>query len=139
MQDDILESIEKQKKRMQTLLSHHTSHQEAPAKLMDAILTWTKLVQNHKAKHGEDNDSYRTYKAMLDAMVGAFNYMDDLRWLYEENGILRHKLRTSELLSELFQRQLVMYSAAEEMIRNGKTEEVLKVAQAKIEQEMKND
>lgn len=108
-----------------------TIAKEAPELLLEQILTLQKIVTNHKLKKGED-DNYRTFKKILDAMLFSWQFMQDMKGTADKINLLSFENKMLREYLARVEEELLTYRVVEKQLLKGTIEDVMKRAQDNI-------
>jgi uncharacterized protein YutE (UPF0331/DUF86 family) len=69
---------------------HHipSNYINARELLLDEIAKLNTILANHKAKNGEQSESYKSFKRLRDVMLHSYAYMADVEVVYNQNNLL---------------------------------------------------
>ena len=113
-------------------LNKFSRYHDAADLLIEAGQELHRRVEHHKIKHGEDND-YIFFMKINKAILHAFNFINDLQFIYERNLLVesenRFLIRQINQISE----ELNVYQTIEASLLREKLDEKIEIVKRKIE------
>jgi hypothetical protein len=119
-------------KYISSFLNKYSIYHDAPELLSEQMMELQKILINFKAKNGE-NDTYKKFTEVLNAMRHSFNFMNDIAFVYKENHFLKNQITIYTELLRMNDGELSKYKAIEASMLDGTIEEKINVVKRKIE------
>jgi hypothetical protein len=129
--EEILEQRKEQVKRIQSMLDQYSIYHHAPDMLCESMMELSKILVNHKARAGEDV-TYIKFKSIADSMLHAFNYINDLAFIYSNHKQLMSEIATLREMYYNTNAELMSYKIIENEMMRGSLQDKTKVITEKI-------